>query len=84
VLVSGRVQGVFFRYETRSEAKKRAVTGWIRNVSGGRVEGMFEGEEPDVKALVDFCWKGPSAAKVTNVDVRWEAYVGELCDFETR
>jgi acylphosphatase len=50
----------------------------------GRVEAIFEGEESDVKALVDFCSEGPPAAKVANVDVRWEAYAGEFQDFQTR
>jgi acylphosphatase len=84
VFVSGRVQRVFFRYETRREAKKNGVTGWVRNMPDGRLEATFEGEESDVKALVDFCRKGPPAAKVTNVDIRWEAYTGEFRNFETR
>jgi len=84
VFVSGRVQGVFFRYETRRKARRHGVTGWIRNMVNGRVEAIFEGEESDVKALVDFCSEGPPAAKVANVDVRWEAYAGEFQDFQTR
>ena len=84
VFVSGRVQGVFFRYETKREAKKHSVIGWVRNMPDGRLEATFEGEESDVKALVDFCRKGPPAAKVTNVDTRWEAYTDEFTDFETR
>ena len=45
VVVSGRVQGVFFRYETKREAEKRGVTGWVRNLHDGRLEAVFEGEE---------------------------------------
>ena len=55
VYVSGRVQGVFFRYETRREAVKRNVKGWVRNLPDGRVEAVFEGEKEDVeKEFFDF------------------------------
>lgn len=55
VFVSGRVQGVFFRSEMRREATRRGVRGWVRNLPDGRVEAIFEGEEQNVKALVEFC-----------------------------
>ena len=84
VFVSGRVQGVFFRVETRHEAMKRNVAGWVRNASDGRVEAIFEGEKEDVENLVDFCRKGPSAARVTGIDVQWQEYAGEFKSFEIR
>ncbi|MEM3554069.1 MAG: acylphosphatase [Candidatus Bathyarchaeia archaeon] len=84
VFVSGRVQGVFFRYETRREARLRGVKGWVRNLPDGRVEAVFEGEEEAVKEMIDFCRHGPPGAKVTKVDVRWENYTGEFRDFEIR
>jgi acylphosphatase len=84
VFVSGRVQGVFFRSETRYEARLRGVKGWVRNLPDGRVEAVFEGEEEAVKALIDFCRRGPPGAKVTKVDVKWEDYTGEFRDFEIR
>jgi len=55
VFVSGRVQGVFFRHETRREARMRGVKGWVRNLPDGRVEAVFEGEEEAVKELIEFC-----------------------------
>jgi acylphosphatase len=76
VFVSGRVQGVFFRVETRREAIKRDVVGWVRNTSDGRVEAVFEGEKEDVKEMVDFCRRGPPSAHVTDVDVQWGNYSG--------
>ena len=82
IFVSGRVQGVFFRVETRYEAMKRNVAGWVRNTSGGRVEAIFEGEREDVEKLIDFCRKGPSGARVTKIDVQWEEYSGEFKDFK--
>ncbi len=82
--MSGRVQGVFFRSETRYEANRRNVSGWVRNTSDGRVEAIFEGEEEDVEKVIDFCRRGPSGARVTKVDVYWEAYTGENKEFRIR
>ena len=84
VFVSGRVQGVFFRSETEDEANRRNVGGWVRNTSDGRVEAVFEGEKGDVEKMIDFCRRGPSGARVTKVDVRWEDYTGEFRDFRIR
>jgi acylphosphatase len=82
VFVSGRVQGVFFRVETRSEAMKRNVAGWVRNTSGSRVEAIFEGEKADVEQLISFCRRGPSGVRVTEIDVQWEDYTGEFKAFK--
>lgn len=84
VLVRGKVQGVFFRTETRREALKRNVVGWVRNKSDGQVEAIFEGEKEDVDKMIDFCYKGTSNARVTNVDLKWEDYRGELKNFKIR
>jgi len=84
VFVSGRVQGVFFRSETKRKADNHGVKGWVRNSPDGRVEAVFEGEEEAVKALIEFCRRGPSGARVTNVDLTWENYTGEFGGFATR
>ncbi len=84
VFVSGRVQGVFFRSETRREANRRNVVGWIRNNPDGRVEAVFEGAKKDVEKVIDFCRRGSPAARVTDVDVQWEDYTGEFKDFRIR
>jgi len=84
VFVSGRVQGVFFRMETRYEAMKRNIAGWVRNTFDGRVEAIFEGEREDVEKLIDFCRSGPPGARVTKVDVQWEEYTEEFRDFRIR
>ena len=84
VLVSGIVQGVFFRQRTKQVAEKMGVNGWVRNMSDGRVEAVFEGEEQAVKALVEYCHHGPSSAFVTNVDVQWEPYHAEFNSFEAQ
>jgi len=84
VIVSGRVQGVFFRSETQDEAIKQGVAGWVRNVPDGRVEALFEGEKDKVDALIEFCRRGPAGARVTNVEVTWEDYTGEFKSFSIR
>jgi acylphosphatase len=84
VFISGRVQGVFFRSQTRHEAKKYGVNGWVRNLPDDRVEAVFEGEEENVRRLVEFCRRGPPAARVARAEVTWECYLGEFRDFETR
>jgi acylphosphatase len=84
IFINGMVQGVFFRSETRHEAKKRDVKGWIRNIPDGRVEAVFEGEQENVKKLIEFCKRGPPGARVTSIDVIWENYTGEFRDFEIR
>jgi acylphosphatase len=84
VFISGRVQGVFFRIETRRMATVSNIAGWVRNTSDGRVEALFEGNTKDVEKLVEFCRKGPSGARVTKLDVRWEKYIGEFRDFQIR
>lgn len=84
VLISGQVQGVFFRVKTRSEALKRQVFGWVRNLADGRVEAVFEGEKKDVDELVNFCRKGPQGAYVTKIDVYSEERTGEFNNFKIR
>jgi len=66
------------------EAKQLGVTGWVRNISDGRVEAIFEGEQENVKALIEFCKRGPPGARVTNVDIIWESYTGEFRNFEVK
>lgn len=84
VFVSGRVQGVFFRVETRYEAMKQNIVGWVRNTSDGRVEAIFEGEREDVEQLIDFCKSGPPGARVTKIDVQWKEYTREFKAFKIR
>jgi acylphosphatase len=82
VFASGRVQGVFFRQKTKQQAEDRGITGWVSNLEDGRVEAVFEGEEDAVKALVDFCRKGPKGAVVTDFVVKWEAFKREFQRFQ--
>jgi acylphosphatase len=77
VFVSGRVQGVYFRAYAEDEAAFRNVAGWIRNASDGRVEAVFEGGRVPVEAMIQWCYRGSPAARVTGVEVAWEEPRGE-------
>jgi acylphosphatase len=77
VLVSGRVQGVFFRESCRRVSIDAGVTGWIRNCRDGEVEACFEGEPEAVERLVAWCRVGPPHATVTRVEVVDESPQGE-------
>ena len=72
VWVKGRVQGVGFRYSCRAEAESFGLSGWVRNLPDGRVEAVFEGSRESVDEMLAWCRKGPPAARVMHLDVRWE------------
>mgnify|MGYP000114965218 FL=1 len=72
VFVSGRVQGVYYRANTRDAARARDVDGWVRNLDDGRVEAVFEGEEAAVESMIEWCHTGSPAADVRDVDVSYE------------
>ena len=76
VVVSGRVQGVFFRAECANRARARGLGGFVRNLPDGRVEAAFEGEDADVDAVVAWCRRGPGWARVEAVDASEEAAQG--------
>ena len=83
VFVSGRVQGVGYRYSTVNEAQRLGVNGWVRNLPDGRVEAVFEGSRKLVEEIIRWCHKGPTAAVVKDVAVEYEELEG-LQGFETR
>ena len=84
VYVSGQVQGVFFRDSTREKAEQLGLTGWVKNLSDGRVEALFEGPSERVREMIQWCEEGPSHAEVENVDTEFEASEGALTSFEVR
>lgn len=84
ILVSGKVQGVFYRATTKEVADRLGLTGWVRNLPDGRVEIVAEGEEDALKNLISWCWEGPPLARVDSVDVKWEPYSGEYDSFSIR
>jgi len=82
VIVSGRVQGVFFRMETKRAADRLGVRGWVRNLKDGTVEALFEGNQDLVQAALDWCRQGPPHAAVDNVNVTWHEYTDEFDGFK--
>jgi len=81
VVISGRVQGVFFRAYTRETAMTLNLTGWVRNLYDGSVEAVFEGGDTNVQSMLEWCKKGPPHAVVRHVDASEEPYTGEFRDF---
>lgn len=81
LIISGKVQGVFFRFRTAERVRRIGVAGWIRNLPDGRVEAVFEGEEETVEAMIDFCKIGPPGALVKGIEIQQEAYTGEYKGF---
>jgi len=81
-IITGKVQGVFFRMETQCAARNHNVSGWVRNKIDGSVEAVFEGAEADVSATLAWCQEGPPHAMVRNMDITWQEYTGEFEIFE--
>jgi acylphosphatase len=81
VLISGRVQGVWFRANTKDKAEELGVKGWVKNTFDGNVEAVFEGEEDKVKQMIAWCHRGPPLANVTNVKVKYQEFKGEFEEF---
>lgn len=77
VIVDGRVQGVYFRQSTQTEARRLGVDGWVRNLPDGRVEAAFEGEPAAVAQAVTYARRGPARAMVTSAEEHPEAPQGE-------
>ena len=82
VIISGLVQGVWFRYYTRGAAEEAGVSGWVRNLPDGRVEALFEGEKDKVDSVVAWCWDGSPSSRVENVEVIEEKPTGRYSGFE--
>jgi len=84
LFVSGRVQGVFFRASTRDTARRLGLTGWVRNLPDGRVEGLFEGDEEALRRLIEWCRSGPAGAAPEKLELEWKDYSGGFRDFRIR
>jgi len=82
VIIHGRVQGVFFRMETRRAARQFGATGWVRNLPDGTVEAVMEGPAETVESLLKWCNRGPRLARVDKLDINRESYTGEYDSFE--
>ncbi len=81
--ITGRVQGVGFRFSTREEARRLGVRGWVRNLADGTVEAVIEAPKETLESMLAFCHRGPRYAEVDGVDAREEA-PENLVGFEIR
>lgn len=84
VWVSGRVQGVFYRATAERVASGLGLTGWVRNLSDGRVEAIAEGPAEALESFVLWCHEGPPGARVDGVSVESHPATGEFTGFATR
>jgi Acylphosphatases len=84
IIVSGRVQGVFFRDFTRRHAQNLGITGWVRNLPNGEVEIIAEGKRSKLLSLIEAVKIGPQYAQVKDCKVNWEEYKGEFASFTIR
>jgi acylphosphatase len=84
VLISGRVQGVFFRASTRSKAEELGLAGWVRNMNDGRVEAVFEGSKATAEEALAWCRQGPPGSLVKKVEASWHEPTGEFTSFTIR
>jgi acylphosphatase len=81
LIISGRVQGVYFRASARAVAQAHRLSGWVRNRYEGDVEATVEGPEGAVRAFIDWCHEGPPGAHVIAVQQTIEACIGEFDGF---
>jgi acylphosphatase len=81
LIISGRVQGVFYRAFTEDVASSLGLMGWVRNLPDGKVEAVFEGDRNSIQKAITSCHDGPPAARVDNIDLTWEDFTGEFSSF---
>ena len=82
IIVTGKVQGVFFRQALKVMAKKNNVFGWVKNLKNGCVEAVLEGDEEKINRLVEWSHGGPANARVEDVEIHNEKFSGEFTKFD--
>lgn len=82
--IVGKVQGVWYRASAEKEARNLGLVGWVRNTEDGAVEAVAEGPRDVLEAFLTWCRKGPPAARVDDVEVRWTAATGEFDAFSVK
>lgn len=84
LVITGRVQGVFYRAYARDQAESLYLSGWVRNRPDGAVEAVVEGEAANVDLFIDWCRQGPPSARVEQVELERQDYSGEFQGFAVR
>lgn len=81
VVISGRVQGVWYRASTKQKAEELGLTGWVKNTRDGNVEAVFEGQESVINEMIAWCRKGPALAHVSDVRIVEKRKADHYTDF---
>ena len=84
LLISGLVQGVFYRASAVQTGKRLGLSGYASNLADGSVEVVAEGEEPSLIKLIEWCRKGPPAAHVSDVEAEWSEATNQFVSFQVR
>jgi len=84
VIISGKVQGVFFRHFTKKRASALGLSGWVRNTADKKVEAVFEGRRDTLQKMLQFCKRGPPGATVERVEETWGNATGEYAGFTVK
>ena len=84
VIISGKVQGVWFRANTKQKAEQLGLTGWVKNTYDKNVEAVFEGEEILIQEMLEWCHRGPPLSKVENVEVKNESPTNNFDSFSIK
>ncbi len=84
LIIKGRVQGVCYRAFTQDEAIRLGVKGWVRNLSDGSVEAVFEGKSEVIEEAIKRCWQGPPLSRVTDIEIEWQDKEEGFGDFRIR
>lgn len=82
IIITGQVQGVFFRQKTKIEAESLNLVGWVKNTEDGGVVIIVEGIKECIEALISWAKVGPSRAKVKKIEVKWFKPKNDLSIFE--
>ncbi len=82
IIVSGKVQGVFFRHSVLQKAREFDLLGWVKNLLNGTVEILAEGEEGNLKELINWCYNGHKSARVDRIFVYWKKFENKFDKFE--
>jgi acylphosphatase len=83
-VITGRVQGVWYRASTQERAVSLGLSGWVRNLPDGRVEVRAQGPPERIQALIDWCYAGPPLARVERIDADWSEATERLDRFAIR
>lgn len=81
LIITGMVQGVYYRVTARQKARTFDITGWVKNRPDGAVEAVVEGNAENIMKSIDWCRQGPPASRVSHVQVEWEDFRGEFQAF---